>query len=98
MSNILKSRLGRAAALFAIAGLALFTAGASAQARDGHWAGGHWSGGHWAGHYYGPHYAWHGAPYYGGWYAPYYAPPVVYPPAYGYYGPPSLNFGIQVPL
>jgi len=96
MRNILKSKLGRASAIVAIAGLALIGAGATAEARDGHW------GGHWNGYYHGPHYAYHYG--YGGWYRPYYyAPPVVVyppvaPPAYGYYGPPSLNFGLNVPL
>ena len=98
MRNIFMSKLGRASAIIAIAGLALIGAGASAEARDA----GHWGGGHWHGYYHAPHYAYHYG--YGGWYRPYYyaPPPVVVvpspPPAYGYYGPPSLNFGLNVPL
>jgi hypothetical protein len=94
MRNTLKNRLGRASAILVIAGLALVGAGSSADARDGHW------GGH--GYYRAPHHAYHH--WYRGWYRPYYyAPPLivyppVVPPAYGYYGPPSLNFGLNVPL
>lgn len=104
MRNIFTSRLGRASAIIAIAGSALICAGTTAEARDGaHWVGhlnGHWSG---HGYYHAPYPAYRYGD--GGWYWPYhYAPPpiVVYPPvvppAYGYYGAPSLNFGLHVPL
>ena len=93
MSNILKSRLGRASIALAVAGSAIVVAGASAQA--GPYEHGYWRHGYY--HQYEP-YRWDHARYYGygGWYGPrYYAPPVVaYPPAY--YGPPSLNFNIPL--
>jgi hypothetical protein len=97
MRSILKSKLGRASAILAVAGLALTAIGSTAEARD--W--GHWDHGHYYNHGY-----WHGGPYYHGYgyaYRPYYngyyaAPPAIYapPPAYGYYGPPSLNFNIPL--
>jgi hypothetical protein len=106
MRNIFMSKLGRASAIFAIAGSALLGAGATAEARDvAHW-GGHLNGHQWAGHgyYHAPYHAYNYGYGYHGWYRPYYyaPPPVVYPPVVtpygGYYGPPSLNFGFNVPL
>jgi hypothetical protein len=92
MRNIFMSKLGRASAILAVAGLALTAIGSTAEARD--W--GHWDHGHYYNHGY-----YHAYPYrygYGYGYRPYYyAPPVVtYPPAYGYYGPPSVNLNIPL--
>jgi hypothetical protein len=103
MRSILKSRLGRASTTFAIAGLAaglaIVTAGASAQARDyGHEShAGHSGYGHAASHYMGggggaryhdgySHGGYdHGGGYYhGGYYG--------YGPRYGYYAPPVVAY------
>jgi hypothetical protein len=90
MRTNLTSGLGRSAAALAVAAVALFAAGTSAQAREFH----HWNHGwnHGWNH-------WHGAyanPYWGPrYYAPpaYYGAPAYYPPP-AYYGPPGLNFTI----
>jgi hypothetical protein len=93
MRNILKSTLGRAVTIAAIAGVAVTAIGAtSAEARPWNHEGYHGAPQHFVGHrYYGPRYGW------GYGYRPYYAPPVIYPPAYGYgYAAPGLN--INIPL
>ncbi|HTR83498.1 MAG TPA: hypothetical protein VMI56_03395 [Reyranella sp.] len=95
MRTNLMSRLGRASAVIAIAGLAVAAVGTSAEAREWNhgWHGEGWNHGwhrpyynHWAGSYWGPRY-----------WAP---PPVVYAPPvyYGYgYGAPGINLNIPLP-
>jgi len=94
MRSILKSTLGRAATIVAIAGVAVTALGASAEAGPYHHRG--WDRGY--------HHGWehpdrwdHARWYGGGYYAPryYVAPPAVVYPA-PYYGPPSLNFNIPL--
>jgi len=103
MRTNLMSRLGRASAVVAIAGLAIVAAGASAEARE-------WNHGGHNGWNHGWNHAWHG-PYYHHWYGNYWGPryygaaPVYAPPAYygygygnGYaYSAPSINFNIPLP-
>ena len=85
------SRLGRASAVLALAGLAVFSAGASAEARDyrgwnhyHHWNNGWHGNNHWRGGWNG----WQSSNGYGYtwpqryWRAPVYSAPAYYPPAY----------------
>ena len=103
----LTSRLGRASAALALAGLAFIAMAATAEAREfrswdhhQHWNNGwhngwnnHWRGG-WNGWRPSNRYGYAGPRRY--WGAPYSAP-AYYPPAYSYYSPgPSLSFTIPL--
>jgi len=111
MRTNLTSRLGRASAALAIAGLAVLAAAGSAEARDDrgwnhhhrHWNNGWHNGGnnHWRGGWNG----WQSNRYVYSWpqrywSAPVYSAPAYYPPpAYSYYPEPvgpSLNFTIPL--
>lgn len=100
MSSILRSTLGRAATIVAVAALAVAAFGATAEAGpyQGRWDRGWHDGWH---HGWNQPHRWDHARWYrDGYYAPryyaprYYAPQPLYPPAY--YGPPSLNFTIPL--
>ena len=107
------SRLGRASAVLALAGLTVFAAGASAEAREyrswdhyHHWNNG-WHNG-WNNHWRGGWNGWQSSNGYGYtwpqryWSAPLYSAPSYYypPPAYSYYPEPvgrGLTFTIPLP-
>jgi hypothetical protein len=92
MRTNLMSRLVRASAVIAIAGLAIAAVGTNAEAREWNhgWNGGGYHAWHgtyyhpWYGHYYGPRYV-----------APVYAPPPYYGYGYGY-AAPGIN--VNIPL
>lgn len=110
MSTSFTSRLGRASAALALAGLALFAAGANAEARDyrargwhhdRHWNNG-WHNG-WNNHWRGGWNGWRSSNGYGyTWPRRYWRAPAYYypaPPAYSYYPEPvapGLTFTIPL--
>ena len=105
MRTNLTSRLGRASAVLALAGLAVFAAGASAEAREyrswnhhHHWNNGwhngwnnHWRGGGWNNHWRGGWNGWQSSNGYGyTWPQRYWRAPIYSAP--GYYPPQAYSY------